>query len=93
MAALPSDKHGRDHWPLLEAYCCHAVAQRRINALIAEAEEDEEFDVKLYDRLCKMLERETRCLASLAIRLGIAQSSRYERLKRARGGPPPWIEG
>ena len=81
----------RSRWSLIESYCKHSVAQRHIGQLIQELEGNPDFDVARYDKLLKMQERESRAMASLAIRLGIAQSSSYERQKRNSGGArPPW---
>ena len=72
----------RAMYPLLEAYCQHAVALRHVRQLVEQDEQSEEFDDKAYDRHLRMQERESRCLASLGVRLGIAQSTSYERQKR-----------
>lgn len=85
----PANHFGREVWPVLEGYCQHAVAMRRVHQLITAAESADEFDVKEYDRLLKMHERETRCLASLGIRLGILQTTANDG-KTKQGSPPPW---
>lgn len=90
--AHPADRFSREHLPMLAAHCRHVVAQRRIAQLIEAAEKAEEFDVSLYDRLLKMQERESRCLASLAVRLGFAYSTAYEKRppKGQKSTPKPW---
>jgi len=80
----------RARWPLIEAYCRHTVALRHIGQLIEELEISDDFEVGPYDKLLKMQERESRCLASLAVRLGIAQSTSYERKKKNRKQKAPW---
>ena len=80
----------RARWPLIEAYCKHTVALRHVGQLIDEAENADGFNLKEYDRVLKMQERESRCLASLAVRLGIAQSTSYERKKKNRKQKAPW---
>ncbi len=80
----------RARWVLIEAYCKHTVALRHIGQLIAELECSEHFDVGDYDKLLRMQERESRCLTSLAVRLGIAQSTSYERKKRSGQQKAPW---
>ena len=80
----------RARWVLIEAYCKHTVALRHVGQLISDCECEESFDVAAYDKLLKMQERESRCLASLAVRLGIAQSTSYERKKKNRKQKAPW---
>ncbi len=80
----------RARWPLIEAYCKHTVALRHVGQLIAELEHSDDFEIGAYDKLLKMQERESRCLASLAVRLGIAQSTSYERKKKNRKQKAPW---
>jgi hypothetical protein len=70
--------------PLLEAHCRHAVGMRHIGELIRRAESEDEIDVVLYDRLLKMQERETRCLASIAVRLGFADSTAREKPNKSK---------
>jgi hypothetical protein len=75
-----ADRFPRETHAMLVAHCRHVVAQRRIGQLIAECECAEgAFDAEHYDRLLKMQERESRCLASLAVRLGFAYSTAYEK--------------
>lgn len=85
----PADKFGRDVQPLLSAYCRHAVAARHIAQLITSTEGGAELDIQEYDRLLKMQERETRCLASVAVRLGIALTTTHER-KKTGTRKAPW---
>lgn len=89
---LPADNFGRETHALLTAYCRHVVAQRRIAQLI-QSQESENFDIAEYDRLLKMQERESRCLASLAVRLNIAQTTAYEKNKKPEGKAPWQYEG
>ena len=87
----PADRFPRETWPMLAAHCRHVDAQTKIGQLIDVALSGDEFDTAEYDRLLKMQERETRCLASLAVRLGFAYSTAYE--KRPAKGPKrskPW---
>lgn len=90
--AHPADRFAREQHSMLSAHCRHTVALRRIGQLIAEAEKADPFDIEEYDRLLKMQERESRCLASLAVRLGFAYSTAYEK-RPAKGKPSgarPW---
>lgn len=74
---FPDETHG-----LLAQYCRHIVAARRISALIARAEEAEEFDVREYDILLKMQEREGRAMSSLATRMRLTQQTTYDKSKK-----------
>lgn len=86
----PPERYGREAWPILAAYCSHAVARRRVAALIAQAERRKvNFDILVYDRLLKMQERESRILASLAVRLGIGQTYGSQRA-RSDDADAPW---
>ena len=80
----------RPRWPLIEAYCKHTVALRHIGQLITDIAQDDEIVISNYDKLLKMQERESRILSSLAVRLGIAQSTSYERRKRNPTKKAPW---
>lgn len=91
--AHAADRFPRGQHPMLAAHCRHVVAQRRIGQLIDQLmSSDQPFDVDEYDRLLKMQERESRCLASLAVRLGFAYSTAYEKrpAKGASAGRKPW---
>ena len=80
----------RARWPLIEAYFKHTLALRHVGQLTSGCACEESFDVAAYDKLLKMQERESRCLSSLAVRLGIAQSASYESRKRGQKQKAPW---
>lgn len=90
--AHPAERFAREQHSMLMAHCRHTVAIRRIGQLIAAAEKADPFEVEDYDRLLKMQERESRCLASLAVRLGFAYSTAYEKrpAKGKSAAPKPW---
>lgn len=91
--ANPADRFPRGQLPMLAAHCRHVVAQRRIGQMIDRLMGGERaFDLDEYDRLLKMQERESRCLASLAVRLGFAYSTAYEKRpeKGAVAARKPW---
>jgi hypothetical protein len=75
----PADQFPRARYSMLADYCRHTVIARRVAQMITACEAAETFDLDLYDRLGKMLDRESRCIASLAVRLGIAYSTAYEK--------------
>ena len=90
--AHPAERFKREHVPLLAAHCRHVIAQRRIGELIDALEGSDDFNVDDYDRLLKMQERESRCLSSLAVRLGFAYSTAYEKRppKGGKSARKPW---
>ena len=73
--------------PLLEAHCRHRVALRHVGALIDQAENSEEFNLPSYDRLLKMQERETRCIAMRSVRLGFAKTTQHEKAQATNKKP------
>ena len=79
--SLSADHFSRALHPLLEAYCRHAVAARVIDRLIQELDEREGATQSDYGRLLAMHERESRALASIGVRLGIACASRLQNAK------------
>lgn len=88
---LPADWFGPETHPLLAQYCRHVVASRRVAQLVAAAEADEDFDLRDYDRLLKMQEREGRALTSLATKMRITQQSTYDKTKRKPSAvSKPW---
>lgn len=92
--AHAADRFTRGQIAMLAAHCRHVVAQRRIGQMVDQlVDGDRPFDMDEYDRLLKMQERESRCLASLAVRLGFAYSTAYEKRPPkggAAGAKPPW---
>lgn len=88
----PADQFPRARHTMLADHCRHTVMERRIAQMITACENAEHFDLDLYDRLGKMLDRHSRCIASLAVRLGIAYSTAYEK-RPAKGqgsSKKPW---
>ena len=76
--------HQEEDWftpsnlPLLEAYCRHIDAGRKIALLIAQAEAAKAVDVEEYDQLLKMQESESRAMSSLATRMRLTQQAYYD---------------
>lgn len=90
---LPADWFPAETLPLLGQYCRHAVAGRRVAQLIEGMQSDAEgFSIKDYDRLLKMQERESRCLASLATKMRISQQTTYDKSRKKGSVTPkkPW---
>jgi phage terminase small subunit len=94
VARLPADWFPDETLPLLEAYCYHVAQLRQVSELIADMLSDKDgFEIKDYDRLSKMQERETRAIASLAVKMRISQSTAYDKSKKrgsAGNAKKPW---
>lgn len=92
VGAVPADHFARPIYPLLEAYCTHAAARRDIVRRIEDMDEDSTLGE--YDRLLGMHDRESRAMASIAVRLGIASATHTKAeasgLKSGTGHPDPW---
>lgn len=73
-----ADRFSQEQLPMLEAYCRHRVALRHVGELVKQAEQEEEIDVSQYDKVLKMQERESRALASIAVRLGFGKTAHRE---------------
>lgn len=71
--------------PLLEAYCRHRVALRHVGELIKDIESKSTLNIPDYDKLLKMQERESRALASLGVRLGLARHTAKDKPQAAPG--------
>jgi hypothetical protein len=67
--SLSADHFSRASHPLLEAYCRHAVAARRIDQMLQGLQEEGATRAD-YDRLLVMHERESRALASIGGEIG-----------------------
>ena len=78
--SLPADHFSRATHPMLEAYCRHAVQARQIDRMQQDLD-NQEGATPDYDRLLVMRERESRALASIGVRLGIACASRLQNAK------------
>ena len=89
---LPADWFQAETFPLLAQYCRHVVSARRVQQVVATIEAEEDFDIAEYDRALKMQERESRCIASLATKMRIAQQSTYDQSKKKGSGgvAKPW---
>lgn len=87
---MPPTWVSRERYPLLEAYCTHAISRRLAAKKMAALARGESPDSKEYDRWSTIHGRDTEKLKSLAIRLEIAQSTSYERNRRNQAGKKPW---
>lgn len=78
-----ADHFNRGLQPVLEAYCDHAVARRKIEQLIRNLEEGDDWTPNRYSYLREMHDRESRSLAALAVRLKIANATHIPASSRA----------
>lgn len=106
VAAYPADRFDQGQLDLLKQYCRHAVRADWLDAQINDyvdppppendAEPAPEFDQSHFNSLLAKAEAETRALASLAVRLGFAHSTAYNKRKPPKGGrggaPKLWDE-
>jgi phage terminase small subunit len=88
--AVPADHFSRAIYPVLEAYCRHAVAARKIDQMARALEDDPVATRADYERLLVMHERESKALATLAVRLGIASATHLRTKPATGGGRKPW---
>lgn len=71
----PADWFSPATAPLLTQYCRHVIHARRIGELLERATSDPALEVRDYDRLLKMQERESRAIATLATKMRISQQA------------------
>lgn len=78
--------------PILAQYCRHVIHARRVGELLEKATSDPDLEVRDYDRLLKMQERESRAIASLATKMRISQQSltNHRGNKRPSQARKPW---
>lgn len=96
--AYPADHFDQGKQALLVQHCRHTVAARRFAQLIEAECDRNELEIPALDKLHAMQERESRILASIAVRMGTAHSTAYDKRKPAKKGGgirPPWeiVEG
>lgn len=92
---MPADWFPRETHAILAQHCRHVITARRVAQLMQAAEKADPLDIEEYDRLGKMMERESRIIASLATKMRISQQATYDP-KRKKGTQikKPWeIEG
>ncbi len=94
---MPNDWFGPETYPLLAQYCRHITGARAIAGLLVSVERADEVDIREYDRLLRMRERESKVLSTLATKMRITHQSRYDdkaaHRKHANNKPRPWEIG
>ena len=61
--------------PLLSQYCRHVVQARRIGELIERSTSDKNLEIRDYNQLLKMQDRESRAISMLATKMRISPQS------------------
>ena len=103
---LPADWFPAETLPMLSQYCRHSVAATRVASMIEQLDKEIAQTIKdgtsageavlgtakMLDRLLKMQERESRCIASLATKMRISQQTTYDKSRKKPGQGPrkPW---
>lgn len=92
VSGLPAGHFQTENLPLLVQYCRHIVRARKLGMLLEQEESGPgKLNLDVYDRLLKMQERESRCLASLGTKMRLTQQTRYSARKgRPPSGSKPW---
>ena len=91
VARCPPDWFPRETWPLLGQYCRVTVSVRWLGKLRDRLEGAKRFDLDEYERVSKLIARETQLLTSLARAMRLSQHATYD--KKKTKGPTitrPW---
>jgi len=87
----PADWFTQSTIPILAQYCRHVVQTRRIAELIERGTSDPSLEVKDYDRLLHMQQRESAIIVVLATKMRITNQSiinqRGNKISRSRKKP------
>lgn len=88
----PADWFPRETYPLLAQYCRATVSVRKLSVFRDQLESaKEEFDLDQYERVAKLIGRETHLLTSLATKMRLSQHASYDAKKsKAPALPAPW---
>jgi hypothetical protein len=91
VARCPADWFPRETYPLLAQYVRHVVSARWLSKLRDRLERARRFDVDAYERVSKLIGRETQLLASLATKMRLSQHATYAK-EKTKGPtiPSPW---
>ena len=90
VSVFPADTFtpGRDS--LLASFCRQVITERREGQILNQILSADEFDEKAYERCCARMERASRSISSLSVRLGFAYSTSYDKRKPAKTTKKPW---
>jgi len=90
---MPAEHFGRETQGLLAQYCRHVVRARKIATMLHRMECGDDFKITEWDRLTKMMRRETEAIKSLASAMRLSQQAVYgpeKRTGRPKSGSKPW---
>lgn len=89
VAQKPPEWATRDRYPLLEAYCTHAILRREAAKRLDELMDGDVSEIRQW---ATVHDGQSKQINSLGIRLEIAQSTSYEANRRNQAGKkaPPW---
>lgn len=89
---LPPDWFTQKNYELLAAHCRHVVEGRRLSRLIEQEVAKPEIDVKQYDDLLRMQERETRAILATMTQMRTTQQALYDKKIKlnAKTVKKPW---
>jgi hypothetical protein len=78
--------------PLLTQYCRHVVHCTRLGELLEKATSDRNLDIRDYDRLLRMQQRESQIVALLATKMRLTQKSliNHNGNKKKTASRKPW---
>lgn len=89
----PADWFTASTVPILAQYCRHVVQSRRVAELIEKATSDKELDIKDYDRLLKIQQRESASIKALATSMRITNQATINHRgnkKTNKAAKKPW---
>lgn len=91
VARMPADWFPRETHPLLSQYCRVAASCRRLAKERDKLERAPTLNLGSYERVARLLSRETALLASLATKMRLSQHSTYDK-KKSKGpvAKAPW---
>jgi len=89
---LPADWFTPKNYDLLTLHCRHVIEARRIASLIEQEMKAKQLDVKIYNALLKMQERESRAIMATMTQMRTTHQSLYDKKIKLDGKKvnKPW---
>lgn len=75
VSTFAADYFRTEMHPILVQYCRHVVQARRVAQLIQAMESRDELDIDAYQKLLKMQDTESRCIASMGTKMRLTQQA------------------
>ena len=82
----------REMWPLLTNYCRLTCENRYLAAMLAEQKRQETFKIDAYRKLVRMIQDNTRVLATLASKMRLDQQSSHRGDAKTIIIDNPWVK-